>query len=396
MQAPYSCIAVKELNSTHEPSFKSEVEMLKIFQEQPHPHLIRLLATFRYQGKYNLLFPYAESNLREFWKKNPSPEPTYDEAAWMLGQCSAIASGLHRVHEDRSTQDSMKMRLHWKQYRAQISKKQADDRRYGRHGDIKAENILVFDDKTRDKAANGRGSLVIADFGLTDFHRRATRSEVPAGHVSGSPSYEPPELMLRCKISRAYDIWSLACLYLEFITWLVCGWDRLKIFPQTRSLCITPNLLQDDTFFTILEGDQRTAVVRGSVRDWIADLHEQPRCSDFIHDFLNLISEEMLLVNPADRIRSSQLNWKLKCMLEQANKYPEYVTRYTPRKPAHQSPSTPSLAGFIASTEGNILNAGEDLTLPHKQNTSYGLYALRTLAMDVCKYLRMRLKAISN
>jgi serine/threonine protein kinase len=282
------------------------------------------------------------------------------------------------VHEYQSTQDWLNTHPFRKHHLPAIpSQHIVDDRRYGRHGDIKAENILHFVDDTVD---NDLGSLVIADFGLTDFHKRATRSEVPAGHVTGSPSYEPPELMLHSKISRAYDIWSLACVYLEFITWLVCGWDDLERFPQARSLIGVQNTVDDDTFFTVLEGKPPTAEIRESVRDWIADLHEQPRCSAFIHDLLSLISEQMLVVDPADRIRCGPLNWTLKGMITKAERHPEYLTKPSPTSPRNQRPHPLSLAGFKANDKNRPPGPLEDFSPPKRQSTSLGLHSMRPLA----------------
>jgi serine/threonine protein kinase len=82
---------------------------------------------------------------------------------------------------------------------------------YGRHGDIKPENILWFQETpdTDDEA----GILQIADFGLGRFHGRESRSNVHPDGVVGSPTYEPPECKLHRPVSRAYDIWSLGYLY---------------------------------------------------------------------------------------------------------------------------------------------------------------------------------------
>lgn len=56
-------------------------------------------------------------------------------------------------------------------------------RRYGRHGDIMAENILWFEEND-----NPHGLLVVADSGLMAFHSADTRSNVHAKHVTGLPS----------------------------------------------------------------------------------------------------------------------------------------------------------------------------------------------------------------
>lgn len=348
--------------------------MLKWLQRRKHAHLLSLLATFRLKGRYYLLFPYANFNLREFWKNTPLPDFSETTVSWILHQCKAIASALHMVHEYRSTHE------------ANLSVSNSDssgliegdpwlednDRRYGRHGDIKAENILWFAGEEMGET----GTLVIADFGLTTVHKKTSRSEVNARYVTGSPSYEPPELMLHSKISRAYDIWSLGCLYLEFITWLVCGWDQLQHFPMAREMETSP-AMSDDTFFTILESGNK-AIVRQSVRDWMDDLHEMPRCSVFVHEILNLISEQMLVVNPGDRIKVGQLNTELSHMMKKTERHCLYLLGPRPYSPRAQQPRPWSIAAFQqkglfkspSTTEGSHLptwstDVSQNLVMDH-------------------------------
>jgi serine/threonine protein kinase len=249
--------------------------------------------------------------------------PDFSEATvlWSLRQCKAIASGLHMIHEYRSTRDSIRARsLQPPPASSGDPVVEDDDRLYSRHGDIKLENILwsveeVLDDS---QCSNEEGVLLIADFGMMDFHNRLTRSQVHPDKITGSPTYEPPELKLHMKISRAYDIWSLGCVYLEFITWPVGGWAELDRFPRARE-AVGWNGISDYTFFTIIEfGAQPRAIVRGGVQAWMKDLHEKSRCSAFIHEFLDLVSEDMLVVNPRNRIHIGALDERLSSMLAKA------------------------------------------------------------------------------
>lgn len=129
-------------------------------------------------------------------------------------------------------------------------------------------------------------------------------------------------------------------MYLEFLTWIVCGWDALDQFPKAR--CQTKDT-NDDTFFTFAD-HKKSATLRESVREWIDDLHEKPRCSAFVHDFLNLISDEMLVVAPEDRIRIELLDLKLARMVDMAKGNPGYLTAPRRLKPRSQDPKPLSLA----------------------------------------------------
>jgi serine/threonine protein kinase len=222
---------------------------------------------------------------------------------------------------------------------------------YGRHGDIKPENILWSDERIKDKEdhLNEEGLLLIADFGLMDFRTRVSRSKILAENIHGSPTYAPPESRLRKNISRAYDIWSLGCVYLEFLTWLVCGWEDLKRFSPVRGETgpvhgmARSNKINDDCFFTIVNdesGKPLDAAVRDTVKEWMKDLHEKPRCSMFINDFLNLISEKMLVIDPQERISCAQLNKELHEMMRKAEDRSDYLTipRSTSPRDQRQNP----------------------------------------------------------
>ncbi|AEO69058.1 uncharacterized protein THITE_2026366, partial [Thermothielavioides terrestris NRRL 8126] len=158
--------------------FKREIEILNRFSGDEHPHLISLQASFRHGDEYCVIVPWAERDLKSMWRDCPNGDPLdKPNLEWMLGQCLGIASGLHKIHfyridgegeeEEEEEEDS-----------SDDEYEEEDDilssrRIYGRHGDIKPENILLF----RNAAdAADRGRLVITDFGLSRFHSDGTKS----------------------------------------------------------------------------------------------------------------------------------------------------------------------------------------------------------------------------
>jgi serine/threonine protein kinase len=126
------------------------------------------------------------------------------------------------------------------------------DQLFGRHGDIKPENVLLFSDPDD---YDSIGTLKLTDFGLAEFSAIHSRSYKPKSKVAISPSYRAPECDLHDGIiGRSYDIWTLGCLYLEFITWLLGGWKLVEKFTQKRTT--TDALWHDiptDTFFEIVK-----------------------------------------------------------------------------------------------------------------------------------------------
>lgn len=99
----------------------------------------------------------------------------------------------------------------------------------GRHGDLKPENILRFID-----SESGNSHLVIADVGLTKFHVLATQERRKNSSIaSRTLRYEAPEMNVddpNTPRSRDYDVWSMGCIFLEFIIWILYGANELEIF----------------------------------------------------------------------------------------------------------------------------------------------------------------------
>ncbi|KAF4633525.1 hypothetical protein G7Y89_g4594 [Cudoniella acicularis] len=316
-------LAIKRLNSKKDGDFEMEVEMLKAFSRHRQPHLIKLLATYRYRGRHFLIFPFANANLRGYWAMTPIPDFSTVSMTWMLRQCHGISSGLMAIHEYRTSLPGEGV----------DSSANPREGLYGRHGDIKPENILWSKDWPKDDSApnDKLGTLAIADFGLMEFHKKQTRSWVLTETMRGSLTYEPPERKMRQNVSRAYDIWSLGCVFLEFITWIVCGDEKIQGFSDARGQTDSGGLINDDAFYTVRnEGPARQAFVRESVREWIQNLHTRPRCTQFVHDFLDIISKSMLVVDPNERIRIGPLVLEFSRMQHRATVDSSYLIEPRP------------------------------------------------------------------
>ncbi|KAK1518549.1 protein kinase domain-containing protein [Colletotrichum abscissum] len=147
-----------------------------------------------------------------------------------------------------------------------------DNKHWGRHGDIKPENILWF----KKYEESRRNFLVISDFGLTRFNTADSRSKVAYDAVKGfSGSYRPPDVDLKRTISQRYDIWSLGCVFLEFVSWFLVGHDRTqKDFTDSRlqedGSHTGSRILLEDKFFNFnpsKDDGPSTADVKTSVTD---------------------------------------------------------------------------------------------------------------------------------
>ncbi|KAK3378013.1 kinase-like domain-containing protein [Podospora didyma] len=256
--------ALKTLYSKDREEFEKEVEVLERFsgKNAGHPHLIRLLLTYRHGKSFHMLFPCADGNLMQFWERAPPAVRTDGKCAqWLITQCYGLVEGLGEIHGklvsgvDEVTGNE-------------------DEKNAGRHGDIKPENILWFE-----KTEEGDDHLVISDFGLARFHRLRSRSK---GEMAGfSPTYKAPEGEIPGPVSPRYDMWSLGCVLLEFLTWYMLGFEAVKItFSDNRIGDETHKVLREDKFYLLDRNDDKNAKPQGRLKPSVIKT-AQTLCTNF-------------------------------------------------------------------------------------------------------------------
>ncbi|KAI2628518.1 kinase-like protein [Hypoxylon sp. NC1633] len=303
---PYSSdgshsFALKSLRSPSKSEFLLEVKALSKYNYGIDQHFIPLLATIEKEdeaGKYYLLFPKANGDLRTFWRTEFNARPDKSLLRWMAGECLGIANALSVLHKDQD-QD-----------------KGDDHPIYGRHGDIKAANILWFSKPGIKGPAAWR--LVLSDFGLMRFHRAISISAETASKVKKTLTYQAPEFEITgAKISRKSDIWALGCMYLEFATCCVRGYQAVdEDFPSYRGEDDPRDpRVSEDKFYKITDSG-KWAELKPKVRDWISDLRQDPKCSRYLHDFLDLIEHKMLCIGTGERAAASEVADTLKLVVQ--------------------------------------------------------------------------------
>ena len=247
--------------------FRREVDILKKLSRTPHDHihLINLLATYEQGGRFHLIFPRAKADLLKYWEEEkPTPPQTKDMVAWIVKQCRGIADGLSTIHRYQTFSGRALLHPNSRTFDNSINTKTTTNdtdmngttviRLFGRHGDIKPSNILWFPDR---ETGGEYGILKITDFGIAHFSTRDGVSAQERNLVANSPTYRAPECDFPgWRLSPSFDLWTLGCVYLEFIVWFFGGWVGLKKFGNDR-MAADPywQNFDTDTFFTI-EGNK--------------------------------------------------------------------------------------------------------------------------------------------
>jgi serine/threonine protein kinase len=232
--------AVKKLRHHNYDAFDVEVSNLKRFSAKDHLHLIKLLVTYSWREHYYLLFPWADGNLKDFWERYPKPSTPrrdYQLTLWFTKQCLGIAEGLKMIHTlDMPDTEALNSA--------------AAHQTHGRHGDLKPENILWFKDY-QDKDPQCQGVLKISDFGLTRFHGTRSKSHIDADTIAVTGTYRAPEYDVNKSVSQSYDVWTLGCVFLEFVTWYLLGWEEVDKFSRNR-MDEHDSEVKEDVFFNFV------------------------------------------------------------------------------------------------------------------------------------------------
>ncbi|KAL8718585.1 MAG: hypothetical protein Q9225_004301 [Loekoesia sp. 1 TL-2023] len=200
-------IVRKEMSGSERPNeFEKELTNMSILKQIRHPNIIQLLAAYSYKRKYNLIFPQADGgSLKDLFDGKLSSEGLESTETLMVA-IAGLSSALCEVHN--LSFDSIKL--------------------MGCHRDLKPSNILI-----------DKSDLLLADFGLSRFKSsdESSRSKFQQGQGDYlAPECEDLEFKdpTQREIGRSSDIWSLGCVLLELLTYLVDGSQGVQDFRLRR------------------------------------------------------------------------------------------------------------------------------------------------------------------
>ncbi|KAJ8117109.1 hypothetical protein OPT61_g1616 [Boeremia exigua] len=392
-------VAIKEIQVSRandrigtDEAWDQEARALENIKDVNHKHIIECIAAIRKGDSRYFMFPWADGgSLRAYWNEKPRQTPNGPAILDALIQLRGLADALVHLHSDTGSkrdsdgantdydrQQSGQPELQLLNENDEISRPVvASSRRNIRHGDLKPENILRFEGSRR-----SLGTLKIADMGLAKQHIVDTQDRTHLTSTRyGTIHYEPPEAVFgnASPRSRLYDIWSMGCITLEFVIWLLYGNDDLNSFynqvkGDTKQVC---------QYYEILEAEGE-AVVHPVVLQWIKHIQcVDPECSQdsATRDLLSLVRDKLLVVAlpptplasgesaTQHRITAAKFRNALDKIIRKARN-PTYLfiggSRYSARLPYPRSNGSNSLTpdaardrdGKAAPTKNNLLNIG--------------------------------------
>ncbi|KAM7196190.1 hypothetical protein V8F33_006302 [Rhypophila sp. PSN 637] len=211
--------------------------------------------------------------------------------------------------------------------------------------------------------SNRRGVLAIHDFELPCNHVIPASSalmEEPSRRKAHD--YLAPESVYANHIvAGPSDVWTLGCFVLEMACWMLGGAEALAQFAVTRTspaafarhissaatffdVCYEsdmteesgPEFFQCDPFYQTQtrdqsgEADEFVFRVHRAATMFMSGIHAHPACPEYIHDLVDLVEKQMLLVNLEKRAKLDTIVSKMASMLS-SSVHPEYLSEPCPR-----------------------------------------------------------------
>jgi serine/threonine protein kinase len=294
----YIQVAIKEIQIPQnketlatDKAWEDEAKALRNVNNLNHPNITKCIAAVRRGERRYFMFSWADGgNLQEYWKKTAKQSPDAKSIRQMVEQLRGLADALDALHNCKSGNENLL---------AVSDNGSEDSNKSIRHGDLKPENILRFisgPDTKMSHIERELGNLKIADMGLAKQHIVATQLRTNTSQRYGTIRYEAPEAITETKgRSRLYDVWSLGCITLEFIIWILHGNTILEEFYTQ----VEAGRKQTCQYFELHE-DRKGAEVHHIVTEWMERIRiSDPECSQdtAIKDLLDIVRNRLLVVN---------------------------------------------------------------------------------------------------
>jgi serine/threonine protein kinase len=138
-----------------------------------------------------------------------------------------------------------------------------------------------------------------------------------------SSMYQAPEALLSQATarSRRKDMWSIGCVFLEFVIWLLYGRKAIKSFLASKT-SNNPRMPYGSFYYAskgTLAIDPAVSVAMGTIRT-------DQRCKETaLADLVEIIAENLLQIEVSLRVQATELYEKLEKIVQEAEKNPSYL-----------------------------------------------------------------------
>ncbi|KAI1366338.1 hypothetical protein F5Y08DRAFT_337730 [Xylaria arbuscula] len=284
-----------------------------------------------------------DRSLRRFWYDNPEPaQLTGDVEIWLIKQCWRISELLQKVHErDRR----LATRLYY-----------AGNNRYFVEPDtiisLASKQALRDPDKPL-VSEPGFSNPELPDFDLVSIPNAQIGGGAVGWLTNRSYTYRPPEVDIENALfSESADVWSLGCVFLEFVTWYVLGVAGLREFVEDQLatkkhslpiLNLSEDFIVKDTFFSIRgRGSSNAFAIQSpAITKLIAKIRGHSRSTRTIRAFLDLIDLGMLEISKEKRVAASLVAKNIGYLLVELFDRPTTSTNFILGDPSHEGDLIP-------------------------------------------------------
>ncbi|KAM5341793.1 hypothetical protein ACJ41O_014824 [Fusarium nematophilum] len=290
-------VAVKEIKASQllqddvQKAYNIEALALSRISKVEHEHLTPCFAAIEKGSMHYFLFPWADAgSLEDFWQ-GITPVLSRDFVMEILEQLRGLSAALEKLHGYNESAPSQ-------------GRPVSPGSSGGiRHGDLKPGNILIFKSSSHPK---GIGTMKIGDMGLARYHQVQTRLRRNLTNTRyGTSRYEPPEVgapkLTSPAMSRLYDTWSMGCIFLEFLIWLLHGNEALASFNHSIHEYNIKNqqgsMYDLEPPYYVVGGDKK-AEVHPLVLERLGELSRHPNCraNTALGDLLRIVKTKLLVV----------------------------------------------------------------------------------------------------
>ena len=294
--------AFKKVYDSDATKIEDEAEVLAKLRKAPHPNITTHLASWKQKNICYILFRCADYDLGNYMISQPAPAWTSPNLIAIISQMAGLVDGLRHIHnmgltvlQPANVQEQARSSLHHLSQAAY-------------HRDLKPANILVSIDKD-----DGSLRLSITDFGSARIGQ--SPSHVTDSLHPGDLVYAAPDRLVMGDLSRPYDLWSMGCIFLEILTWMVGieGID-LNTFKYGRLQTIAhPDGHQDTAFWY---QDKSGVLLKPAVVAQLKLLKEQCKGRGVFPDIISLTGR-LLNVHAHRRPDAAQLSNAFKAIMLQ-------------------------------------------------------------------------------